>query len=323
MNGRRYQLCLQGLSEDEGHITATRLRDLMDALLRSAERATRLLATGEGIGKGPNPHWLNKTVAFTITGLKPGSTIFEIEAPCLRETAREQFSQRGLENDDLDDLDLDSTSLDLLAMAIEEIMTDDPVGNRFDSSVLDGILMFRRLVGNSNIQFELISQDSTRPCRLSVNHQTCMNALELKKQASMKSQIFIVSGRLDKIEFTSRRIRLLIGSDKHLTGVLRSDLIDTETLRPLWGQPVTAKGNVHFKINGQPRMMEVHHITRSRQQDDVFEKVPSPTNQSLFSEDARVLAVKKKGGEYAVDLDKLVGTWPGDETIDELMAILD
>lgn len=323
MNGRRYQLRLKGLSENEGHITATRLRDLMDALLRSAERATRLLATGEGIGKGPNPRWLNETVAFTVTGLKPGSTIFEIEAPCLHETAREQFSQRGFENDDLGNLDLESTALDLLSMAVEEVMTNRPTGNRFDSSVLDGILMFRRLVGKSNIQCDLISQDSTRPCRLSVNRQTCMNALELKKQAPARSQVFIVSGKLDKIEFTTHRFRLLIGSDENLTGVLRSDLIDTETLRPLWGQTVTVKGDVHFKVNGQPRMMEVHHITGSRQQDGVFERVPRPTYQSLFSEEARALAIKKKGREYAIDLDKLVGTWPGDETIDELMAVLD
>ena len=320
MNGRRYQLRLQGLSEDEGQITAARLRDLMDALLRSAERATRLLATGESIGKGPNPRWLNETVAFTVTGLKPGSTIFEIEAPFLRDTAREQFSQRGLENHDLD---LESTSLDLLAMAIEEIMTDCPVGNRFDSSVLDGILMFRKLVGNSDIRCELVSQDPTRPWRLSVNRQTCVNALELKERMPTKSQVFIVSGKLEKIESSARRFRLLIGSGKHLAGMLRSDLIDFAKLRPLWGQTVTAKGDVHFKLNGQPRMLEVHHITESRQQDVVFQRVPSPTCQSLFSEDAQASSTKEIAKKYAVDLDKIVGSWPGDETIDELMAILD
>ena len=320
MNGRRYQLRLQGLSEDEGQITAARLRDLMDALLRSAERATRLLATGKGIGRGPNPRWLNETVAFSITGLRPGSTIIEIEAPFLRSTAREQFSQRGLENDDLD---LESTSLDLLSMAIEETMTDRPAGNRFDSSVLDGILMFRKLVGNSNIRCDLVSQDPARPWRLSVSCQTCVNALKLKERMPTKSQVFIVSGKLEKIESSARRFRLLIGSGKHLAGMLRSDLIDFVKLRPLWGQTITAKGDVHFKLNGQPRMMEVHHITRSRPQDGIFQKVPSPNDRSLFSEAAQASSIKKIGRKYAVDLDELVGAWPGDETIDELMAVLD
>ena len=93
MKTQRYQLCVSGLREDGGQIKMATLRRVLDALLTTAERTTRLLATGAGSGKGARPHWLDSTIDFTVTGLKSGSTIFDVEAPQLSETACEQFTQ--------------------------------------------------------------------------------------------------------------------------------------------------------------------------------------------------------------------------------------
>ena len=96
MKTQRYQLRISGLKEDEGQIKMATLRRVMEALLVTAERTTRLLATGAGSGRGAKPQWLDATIDFTITGLKSGSTIFDIEAPQLSETAYAQFVQEDL-----------------------------------------------------------------------------------------------------------------------------------------------------------------------------------------------------------------------------------
>ena len=67
MNIQRYQLRLSGLRENEGQIKAASLQLVLGALLQTAERATRLLATGEGSARGPKPGWLEASVDFTIT----------------------------------------------------------------------------------------------------------------------------------------------------------------------------------------------------------------------------------------------------------------
>ena len=152
MKTQRYQLRISGLKEEEGQIRMATLRRIMDAIHATAESATRLLATGAGKGKGARPQWLDATIDFTITGLKPGSTIFEIEAPRLGETAYEQFFQEDLWNTRPS---LDETALDLVAQSINEIQTDDPVGDYFDSAVLQAILKFGKAAGVRDVRYEM------------------------------------------------------------------------------------------------------------------------------------------------------------------------
>ena len=117
------------------------LRRVTDALITASERATRLIATGVGIGKGARPQWLDATIDFTITGMKSGSTVFQLEAPRLGDTAHEQFAQEDLWRKQPS---MDDTALDLVAQSVNETLLDNPVGDFFDTSVLEAILKFVR-----------------------------------------------------------------------------------------------------------------------------------------------------------------------------------
>ena len=155
MTTRRYQLRISGLTEQQGHIKAATLQRVLSALLTTAERTTRLLATGSGSAKGPRPRWLDATLDFTVTDLEPGSTIFGIDAPQLRDTACEQFAQTELWGNRPP---LEDTALDLAAQAINELQLQDPAGDYFDSSVLDAILKFRTAAGVAGVRYEMIPQ---------------------------------------------------------------------------------------------------------------------------------------------------------------------
>ena len=86
MNTKHYQFRLHGLREATGHVKATTLNRVVEALLKMTERATRLSAIGEGSGRGTKPGWLKEAADFTITGLHTGSTILDIEALSLHVT---------------------------------------------------------------------------------------------------------------------------------------------------------------------------------------------------------------------------------------------
>ena len=72
---------------------------------------------------------LDATLDFTVTDLEPGSTIFGIDAPQLRDTACEQFAQTDLWGNRPP---LEDTALDLAAQAINELQSQDPAGDYFD-----------------------------------------------------------------------------------------------------------------------------------------------------------------------------------------------
>ena len=313
MKTQRYQLRISGLKEDEGQIKMATLRRVMDALLVTAERTTRLLATGAGSGgRGARPQWLNAAIDFTITGLKPGSTIFDIEAPRLGETAYEQFAKKDLWNKQPD---LDETALDLVAQSINETQTDNPIGDYFDSSVLEAILMFRQAARASGVRYEMIPQ-GTAHGQFKLDDFSC-TYVKKRLNAIPAPRSFIVSGRLDEIKHDNGRFRLLVSEKSALFGRLDASL-SVEALRPLWGKQTTVEGMVHFKSNGQPRLIEARRISGRLEKDVVFEEMPSIEAQKSHD---LLQGQRKQVGAF--DPIELAGAWPGDEPIEDLLAQLD
>lgn len=308
-NVKSYQLQLSGLPEDKGRIKAKRLLRVVQALIETAERATRLSATGEGKGRGSKPGWLNATVDFTITGLEKGSTVIGLEAPSFADTARNVFSQLDFWREQPS---LDDTALDLAALAIEEAGTDSPEGNRFDSSVLEAILKFSRSGGTSGISYKLVPQGSARG-KFTLNEDLCARVTEQIRNIP-PPKAFIVTGMLDEIRHEGGRFRLLLEGNSYILGRLNTDFPDVEALRFLWGKPATVEGMVHFKVNGQPRLIEARKISPRLEGDHVFEQVPE-VEQDIES--------FLRGPARAADPKNLAGAWPGDESIEELLAELD
>ena len=319
MSTKHYHFRLIGLREAEGQIKATVLQHTVDALLKTTERATRLLATGEGSGRGQKPpRWLKKAIDFTITGLKPGSTILDIEAPTLREAACEVFSLQEFwpERTTSDRAALDDTSLDLASLAIREAQDNDSPGDRFDNSVLEAILDLGKITGCSGIRYELTSQDSEHG-NFVLDDSSCAR-IEARLKEIPTPKAFIVSGRLDKIEHDAGRFRLLVNQDSSLLGRLDPDSLDVEALRPLWGRQTTVEGMVHFKANGQPRLIEARRINSHADRDVIFEQMPAAEISG-----ARGMTPNQERQARSFDPMELWDTWPGDESIEKLLADLD
>lgn len=314
MNARRYRLCLTGLHEQEGQIKASTLRRVLDALTKMAESATCFLATGEGSRRGPRPAWLQASVDFTITGLNPGSTVLDIEAPHLGETAHEKLfeGESHPEQPRLDD-----TALDLAAFAIEEAKAGDSQGNRFDSAVLEAILKFKEAGGNTGVCYELVPQGTARGrFKLAENIGVQLNQ---RLKSMMAPKAFVVSGRLDEIKYGDRgRFRLWLPDGRRLPGRLHPEFLDIEALRPLWGKRVTVEGTVHFRANGLPQFIKARRVSRFADGDVCFEETPTtdyPRTEGLTPAQER----EARSANFM----ELWGSWPGDEPIDELLAQLD
>ena len=314
MNTQRYQLRLSGLPEPTGQIKAASLCRILDALLRMGERATRLVVTGQSSGKGRKPRWLQASVNFTVTGLNSGSTILDIEVPLFRETAYRQLAQQEFWQDKPN---LDETSLDLAARAIDEATSAESPGDHFDADVLKAILRFQTVAGTPGVRYELIPQRSTGS-KFVLDEQICTQVSERLK-CIPPPRSYIVSGRLDEIKYGGGRFRLLLGRNDHLLGKLHPDLLDTEVLRPLWGNPTTVEGLVHFKANGQARWIEARRMNGRAEGDSVFEEIPTAEGEGTLAS----VTVQRKPRFRSTDPILLAGAWRGDEPIDKLLAQLD
>ena len=85
---------------------------------------------------------------------------------------------------------------------------------------------------------------------------------------------FVISGQLDEIGHGMGHFRLLMDTGRSVPGRLQRSSLDVELLRPLWGRLATVQGLVHFKSNGQPRVIEAYRISAWAEGDAIFERIP-------------------------------------------------
>ena len=303
----RYQLRLSGPKENEGQIKVSVLQCSLDALVKTAECATRLLVTGEGRGRGPKPKWLRAVLDFTIAGRKRGATIFEIEAPQLGEIAHAQFARQHFWRERFT---MQDTAVDLAALAIREAQEATSSGDWFDSAVLRAILRFRP---SANIRYHLIPRKSAQG-QFTLDASTCVQIAERLKSLP-PSRAFIVSGRIVEIAPGSGHFLLNLGDKRKIFGRLQLEKFDVGALRSLWGKRATVQGMVHFKADSQPRLIEAHRLRAYRAGDAVFAKLPSAEMSK-----SRGLTPLREKRARSFDLLNLCGTWPGDEPVEDLLA---
>ena len=128
---------------------------------------------------------------------------------------------------------------------------------------------------------------------------------------------FIISGWLEEIQQDSGRFFLGLGDGRKIFGRLQSDQLDIEVLRSLWGKRVTVQGMVHFKANGQPRLIEAHRLRPYQDRDAVFEELPSTEMPK-----SRGLTRIQEKQARSFNVLSLCGAWPGNEPVEELLARL-
>ena len=286
----------------------------LGALLGTAERATRLAATGRSVARGRRPAWLKAAMDVTVTGLGTGSTTLDIQAPKLGDV-HEELGQRDFW---LEQPEPEDTALDLGARAIREARSSHATGDYYDSSILHEILKLGRAAeGAKEVRYELIPENGTRSGFV-LRTSECPG-LRHRLDLIPASRAAVVSGRLDEIGHGQGRFRLLMGHGRSLPGQLRRASLDVELLRPLWGKSATAQGLVHFKPNGQPRLIEAYRISARTKGDSIFETLPQ--GETTGQVDTRKSTAVKALSH--VDPMVLWGAWPGDERIDELLAQLD
>ena len=299
---------VKGIRAERGEISSKELAKILLTLCKTAESVTRLLSFGSGSRVGGNPSWLAESTNFTVTGLTQGSTVIQFKAPLLRETTKYISSSKDFW---LNPPGLEDTALDLVAYAIEDAGNDNSTGKYYDSYVLEAMRKLGRLTDKGKVRLELIPQGQARG--KFILNKTVYQKMSSLKQSIPKQQTFIVSGRLDQINYKSRNFYLSIGQNSKILGRLQPKSLDIEDLRQLWGKPVTIEGMVHFKVDGKPRIVEARKICVRSEGDELFEELPEI--RPLFS----------KTDEYraqSFNIRDIFGTWPGDETIEELMATL-
>jgi hypothetical protein len=311
MKSVRYKISIHGLTTPNGKISFSKLKAIAETFCEGAERALRLAIEGQSIKKGPAPAWLSNSTDFILAGISKGSTTLVIDAPILDEAARHQIRQMDLWHTPPQARD---TALTVLSQSLHDASSEKLESERYDTGVLDALLNFKQLLRDNGLSIRLISDK--RPDENFVLDNAALNAIQKVKQATPEPQAVLVSGVLDSIVHSKKRFQLTMKNRLSVQGKIDESAVPVERLRKLWGQQVTIKGIIHFKASGKPRFLEAQMIEASQAGDGIFETLkPSQTPAQIWAN------VKSEISERNV-FAEIWGKWPGDESIEEILAAL-
>ena len=311
-----YTIELRGLDAAPGTIDATALRDLLGAIIDASGRVLRLSVEGTSTRRGPKPEWMTDSTRFLITGLQEGSTIVPIEAPRLSETAKNAVQQQDLWQSKPD---ADRTALTLLGEALGDIQRDERESPRYDRGVLSAVGAFGRLIGNG--EQITIRHAETNEIAFDVSHTHIQQAERLKRDTPAPFSV-VLTGNLDTIEYSQRSFELLTDEGDTIRGAVESPEITPQDVRELWGEDVTIQGQAHFTPAGSLRFVETSSLRPARPEDDLFRQSKSDIEEQAAHQ--RPLQEQDLSAFGAgADIRAIRGTWPGDESIDEILDALD
>jgi hypothetical protein len=169
-------------------------------------------------------------------------------------------------------------------------------------------------VAGENQSLELVALD--RPHEHFTLGKQDVEKAERLQVRTPEPQAFIISGRLNAIEHSRKKFQLVLDDGKIIPGRIDEDFLTAEEMRTLWGKKVSVRGQVYFKPSGSIRLIDAHLLKPMELGEEVFSMAPCIQTEAAFVRD---YAQPDSTQNWPKEI---WNQWPGDESIEELLAEL-
>lgn len=305
-----YTLFLNGPSGDDG-LPGGLVRDLLDAVDDGARGAVRLRLEGRSRAGGGIPAgWVAAAARYEVVRILPRGAGIELRAPTLAEAVPERFAQGDL----FPFVDAGDTPLSLLRASLRDALAGNADSDAFDEPLLSTFEDFRRVFRHGVNSVEIRNAAPGSPA-VAVTPEGLQTVHRLKRQTPRPRRVRI-AGKLDEIRHSDRAFTLLLESGEQIRGVL----VDGEpnALAQHFGSIAVVSGTAHFRPSGALLRVEAENLATGDEEDAVaWGAMPLPLDAHTDSRTLRQPQGPRSG------INAVIGTWPGDESDEEVFRILE
>jgi hypothetical protein len=283
---------------------------LLRRLEETARPCVRMALEGTSASVGAPPAWLERasdvrTLGFTENN---GRSVLHVKAPRLGDAVPEIFDQSTLWPGVASQ---DDTAIQLIGKVSHVVRTREASSDLYDRPLLKHLShwgkLFRKDVRSLAFPMNAVSGGISEL----LDEQVSQNALLLSDQTPAPRQVRVV-GKLDMVRHSTRSFGLLLSDGQEVRGVLQDG--DSDVLQQYFGKEITLFGKAIYRPSGSLLRLDAQEILDSVEGRSAFSSVP-PAFTHRQKQDRRFQTAKN--GVAA-----LFGSWPGDETDEELLAAL-
>jgi len=276
-------------------------------------KSVLMAVQGRSTAKGRYPAWLGRASDIRFVGIGGRrETKLHFEAPTMGESAPELFEQKEFWPTKPA---AESTGFDLFAITIDEAGAGRADSDRYDRQLLSTLLGFGAVL-NGRFQEIRVSRTAARNGHKEaiINKSTIEEASRLR-DATPEPRSVRVAGILDMVRYSNRGFELLLDDGDTARGILVEGGMDS--LRDLMNRRTLIEGNAVYRPSGKLLRIEAHSVTDGEGAPGLWSRIPNPIAKKLDKKTLRKRQTSRSG------VNAFFGTWPGDETDEEVLSALE
>ena len=280
---------------------------LLSQLERTVRPCVRMALTGRSTRVGQPPQWMRAAWDFRALGFdhRGGDTILRIAAPTLGDAAPRVFEQQTLWQDAVRPTE---TALDLFGKLVADVRAQASSSDSYDEPLLQRLSGWHGLFQTKVTAIHLPTT-SFMSTGTELDESVVIGAKALSSRIPLPRQIRLV-GKIDMVRWSTRSmaIRVEDGSE-YRCAVVGDDIGD---LGQYGGREVTILGKAIYRPTGTVLRLDVQQILETTVGREAYSEIP------LSFEDRYESDRKKQTPRNG--LSAVFGTWPGEESEEELLA---
>jgi hypothetical protein len=272
----------------------------------------RMAFEGRSAATGEPPKWLRRASDVRILGFSDqgGDTVLELEACRLGDAAEELYRQHRLWTDLPDPQE---TALHVMARFIRDVRSGNAESALYDQGLLRVTQRLDSLFARDLNAIRLPEAPDDTQLRGILDSEVPIHARQLSDSTPPARQVRL-TGTLDMIRYSTKAFALKLTDGKEVQGVLdRTEMI--ESLPGFLNKKVLVIGKAVYRPSGSVLRVDAQHIEEDSGESTLFSRVPPPLARKPAAAKTRIDAAKSGVGAF-------FGTWPGDETDEQLLASL-
>jgi len=305
-----YEVRLAGAEQDNGKIDLQRLAQLALSITEIAKGALQIRLQGFSAERGRKPERITNALKIKLADLKPGSTILELECELFSESLK-GHQGNAFNPKILNELP-NQTPMSLVIDSFRQALNYNEEVGELDKALLKKLKQFEKIFDSDDETVTIANRGSIPDLKLKKKD---FQKIQILEESIPEPQEVLINGIVDELKYTKSRVSI-VTKEGLVNGIL-SDELEPEDISKYWGKELTIAGTAHYLPGGKMSFLYIEKLFEPSETDRYFSK--SSKKETVEQQIQR----QQKNLKNHNFLSEIVGQWPGDESIDEILNALD
>lgn len=207
---------------------------------------------------------------------------------------------------------LSLTPMALVIQTFRAALLENEDKDNLDKPLLKSLLKFKRNFMSEDEVFSLSNRGTIPELELTKED---FKKIEHLDDSTPEPRKVLVNGQLDEMKVSKNKLGLV--TQEGIIHIFANDKSIIHGIKDFLGKEVTISGMAHFKPNGQLSYIDIQEYFSPGSKDSFYSKKP----QAMHVEQQVLFQLKQ--GKKRNPLSDITGQWPGDESFEDLIKMLE